>query len=531
MIGVSVDDSVKDAASEFFELFKTPWEWLVPGKRYPAVVIADGRTEPRNVKLAFIYGPAEHPIDRQTKVTLERTDGAVVAQSRDWKLPIYGPSATFRGAVRGAVLSTIDGPIDYTATFGDVVVRRVGYDVFREVAQLLSTGQPPSNAWSPTLELHIALLRRALQDVAIPYVEVPPRPNGNSFFCCLTHDIDFFGLRRHGADRTLAGFLYRATARTIGDLLWGRCSAKEFMRNWLAVASLPLVMAGLREDPWNPFRDYAAADEGRKSTFFLVPFKNHPGVAADGAPVPSRAVAYGIDDIESEVRNVSAPAVEMAVHGLDAWRDSAAGRRERAAIERVTTQKAAGVRMHWLYFSEQSPGHIEDGGFEYDATCGYNDAVGFRAGTLQAFRLRGTRQLLELPLAIMDTAMFYPDRMGLSFEEAELSCSRIIDNARQFGGALVINWHDRSLAPERQWRRPYQQLQERIAASGGSFVTASEAVEWFRWRRAVRFVESESTELQAPALPAGLPPARVVVRQGPESREFDFSGGTRTLSH
>jgi peptidoglycan/xylan/chitin deacetylase (PgdA/CDA1 family) len=221
----------------------------------------------------------------------------------------------------------------------------------------------------------------------------------------------------------------------------------------------------------------------------------------------------------------------MAVHGLDAWRDSAAGRRERAAIERVTTQKAAGVRMHWLYFSEQSPGHIEDGGFEYDATCGYNDAVGFRAGTLQAFRLRGTRQLLELPLAIMDTAMFYPDRMGLSFEEAELSCSRIIDNARQFGGALVINWHDRSLAPERQWRRPYQQLQERIAASGGSFVTASEAVEWFRWRRAVRFVESESTELQAPALPAGLPPARVVVRQGPESREFDFSGGTRTLSH
>ena len=60
---------------------------------------------------------------------------------------------------------------------------------------------------TPTLELHIALLRHLLLQSGVSFVEIPPRPGDYDFICCLTHDVDFFGIRRHKWDRTLAGFV------------------------------------------------------------------------------------------------------------------------------------------------------------------------------------------------------------------------------------------------------------------------------------------------------------------------------------
>jgi hypothetical protein len=51
----------------------------------------------------------------------------------------------------------------------------------------------------------------------------------------------------------------------------------------------------------------------------------------------------------------------------------------------------------------------------------------------------------------MDTALFYPDYLNLTFEEADRRIGDIVNYARQFGGAVTFNWHDRSIAPERLW--------------------------------------------------------------------------------
>ena len=56
---------------------------------------------------------------------------------------------------------------------------------------------------------------------------------------------------------------------------------------------------------------------------------------------------------------------------------------------------------------------------------------------------------MELPLLIMDSALFYRERMGLSRDEALNRCRHLVADVRRFGGTMVINWHDRSLAPER----------------------------------------------------------------------------------
>jgi hypothetical protein len=163
--------------------------------------------------------------------------------------------------------------------------------------------------------------------------------------------------------------------------------------------------------------------------------------------------------------------------------------------------------MHWLYFDGESPKKLEKAGFSYDSTCGYNEAVGYRAGTSQPFCPIGCSVLMELPMSIMDSALFSSGRMGLTSTQAMPLCKRIVDHAKRAGGALVINWHDRSLAPERLWGRFYGELLKEIREGGRVwFAKALEAVEWFRWRRSIRFCrtdfsgESERIHISVPQM-------------------------------
>jgi hypothetical protein len=242
-----------------------------------------------------------------------------------------------------------------------------------------------------------------------------------------------------------------------------------------------------------------------------------------------RAVPYQASEIREEIARAIACGCEIGVHGIDAWHSPEAGRTEMRAVTALTGQQAAGVRMHWLYFAEGSPHALETAGFNYDSTWGYNDAVGYRAGTSQVFRLSRSRQLLELPLSIMDSAMFFRGRMDLRRDDALQRCGGIIANARRFGGTLVVNWHDRSLAPERLWDESYRTLLNAIAAGDRAwFATAGDAVEWFRWRRSVRFLGNNGSGVTVAAAPrhSSLPPVVIRINRpgGAAAEEFAFDG-------
>jgi len=113
--------------------------------------------------------------------------------------------------------------------------------------------------------------------------------------------------------------------------------------------------------------------------------------------------------------------------------------------------------------------------------------VGFRAGTTQPFRPLTTERMLELPLNIQDSAMFYPNRMMLSETEALTICKAIMRSMSSYGGALTVNWHTRSLSPERLWDEFYTQLLQEIRKYRVWFGTAQDVVGWFRKRRRLRF--------------------------------------------
>jgi len=475
-------------AAEFFELFKTPWEPALPGRHYRVVLSTRGYPHGIDADVFIVYGSKEEGVDRNTTAAVIETAGPADVHWNDAVIPIYGSIACLSGSTVDAIFTSQGLPVDWRCHADGRAIHRIGYDLFTELRHLLTEGQPASKAITPALELHIAALRDVLRQTRVSFIEIPPRPAACDFVCCLTHDIDFYEIRRHKADRTLAGFAMRASVGTFIDLARGRRTPTEAIRNWIACASLPLVFVGLARDLWRPFEDYERVEDGKRSTFFIVPFKNRPGQDANAQSDARRAVPYQASEICDDVRAAVTRGCEIAVHGIDAWRDADAGRDELAQVAAVTGKPSAGVRMHWLYFASDSPRQLEAAGFDYDSTWGYNDAVGYKAGTSQVFRLAGADSLLELPLAIMDSALLFPGRMGLSSDDAIRECRPILANAKQFGGTVVINWHDRSLSPERLWNRTYEHLLQEINGSGDVwFCGAAEAVQWFRWRRSIRF--------------------------------------------
>lgn len=503
MIGVIAGDSEIAVAREFFELFKTPWEAWKSGKAYDVVLCTTGeRPENLQTELFLAYSGKRLASDPEDAVEEQGTDRAKFLRYEDLEIPIYGKRITFP---RGDSSILVDRHSERPAIFREArgeqqKILRIGYDLFEEIRFLLNSGQPVEQAGIPTLELHIEFLRDQLLAAGIAFVEIPPVPEGYRFIVCLTHDVDHPSIRKHRWDHTSAGFLYRGAIGALLNFVRGRSSIRPLIKNWIAVAKWPFVQVGLAKDFWRGFDErYREIDGEAASTYFVIPFAGTPGRGVNGSTAKRRAAGYGARDIEPAIRNILRNKNEIGLHGIDAWMDSEAGFKELEEIRSLTGKAEIGVRMHWLCFDQRSPGELERAGASYDSTVGYRETVGYRTGTTQAYVPPGAKSLIELPMHVMDTALFYPSYLGLAEEEADEILKKIVDNAGRVGGCVTVNWHDRSLAPERLWIGPYGNLVRQLKEKGGWFATAGDAVRWFRARRAASFLPDETINSQESA--------------------------------
>lgn len=487
MIGVIANTSDCQAVYEFFELFKTPWEFYRTDRHYDVLIVSEGGDLPSvSVKLLIHYSGSRTKSDADGETDPQQKGRNLLYKGR--RIPIYGNSMTFRNEqIAFLEEERSHSSVGYQGLLNSATYIRVGYDLFQEIKVLLTIGQPPENADIPTLELHIALLRDLIVESGALLVEIPPIPVGFSFIACLTHDVDHPSIRRHKWDHTTLGFLYRAVIGSIIRVLQGRMPFRHLFTNWWAAAKLPFVHLGLARDFWYEFDRYLAIERDLDSTFFVLPFKGNPGMTTSGPAPRIRASSYGAADIAERLQILVSSGREIGLHGIDAWIDSEKGQQEMAQIATITGATTIGVRMHWLYFDDNSPLALEKAGFSYDSTVGYNQTIGYRAGTAQVYKPLQTTKLLELPLHVMDTALFYPDYLNLTFEEADRRIGEIVDYARQFGGAVTFNWHDRSIAPERLWGEFYASLICGLQRKGAWCSSAGSVVSWFQYRRSVVF--------------------------------------------
>jgi peptidoglycan/xylan/chitin deacetylase (PgdA/CDA1 family) len=453
MIGVISKDWQRPVVEEFFQLFKIPWEFFNKEGTYEVIIVTEETIEALSAKLVIIFGSGTMSFDIKHSVHYyPKNNRGILLEYRHFRFPIYQDLTIFQTSSKPfmKVKDKVEiVGIEYIKPGQKIL--RIGYDLFDEIAFLLSKGQTVEYAQIPTLEIHIAMLRSWILDAGVSLIEIPPCPYGYDFIVCLTHDVDFLGIRNHKFDHTMYGFLYRALVASLISFLKRMISLDKLIKNWKAAFSLPLVYLGIIEDFMVQFERYLDIEKGLPATFFFIPHKNNPGQNKSGQAPKIRAAKYDVTDVIPLIKKLISYGHEVGLHGIDAWHDSARGRNELDRIAEIVGDSDIGVRMHWLYFSESSSKILEEAGFVYDSTLGYNDAIGYRSGTTQVFCLPETLNIFELPLNVMDTAMFYPKRMNLSESSALQLCKKLIDNVKTYRGVLTINWHERSLSPERNW--------------------------------------------------------------------------------
>jgi hypothetical protein len=535
VIGVICTDSERPAVREFFQLFKTPWMFWEPGASCDVLIVTSATALPESftAQLVIAFAAIELRDDASLGVSPRSWVQDAVLEVGDLQLPLYAGALTLAGDAKVIGRSASGGAalIVECATCSASILR-CGYDLFAEVKFLLSTGQPRERAGTPTLDLHIELIRRWIVEAGIALWEIPPVPPGHQFIACLTHDVDFLGIRRHRLDRTLAGFLFRASLGSLVGFIRGRRSLRYLLRNWAAVLSLPLVYIRVLPDFWLPFDRYIDADGEFRSTFFLVPFPGRPGRGLNGPSDPRRSVRYAVAETRPWLPRLRSLGFEVGAHGIDAWSDITAATAELTEVAELAGEPALGVRMHWLYFDESSFATLDRAGFRYDASIGYNDAAGFRAGTTQVFRPLSAERLLELPLHIQDSALFFPGRMNCTEQEARHICGQILDWTQELGGVSTLSWHERSLVPERQWDGAYQWLLGQLSQRGARVLPAREVVSWFGVRRSVDLQEAEveADRLRAFADPgserAASPTLILRIHGSPSDRDHAGASGS-----
>jgi len=488
VIGVVAPEQDMPVIREFFELFKTPWEICRSSKHYDVVLAASTEGTLPDADLSVVYGL--DPQDRAREKDLDQARPAVLLRYREHRFPIYGGCSVLNSDGKRVIDQEATGKIvgSMIPGSGGRIVR-IGYDLFKEVRFLLLNGQPTEYALMPTLDLHISILRDLIVESGIPLVEIPPVPAGFDMILCLTHDVDFASIRSHGLDRTVIGFLYRATIVSFVHFLKGQLTIGKLVGNLLAAFSLPLVHIGLVCDFFNQFEKYMRIEGSIRSTFFVVPYKNLDGEEFGDQYSKGRATRYDVEDIGPQLSALVAKGCEIGLHGINAWNDTDMAESERERIQEAAYSTVAGVRSHWLFWSERTPEVLEDAGFSYDSSFGYNETVGYRAGTCQVFQPLNAEKLLELPLHVQDTALFSSGRMGLSQHDGIEKIDELLRWIRQGRGVTTVNWHLRSIGPERQWDKAFKHLLQLADDPRVWVASAQDVVQWFASRRLVQFGE------------------------------------------
>jgi len=487
LIGVISKKSDEEIVKEFFELFKTPWEFFQEERDYDIIITTEDYVPETGSGFIIVFGSDIKHFDKEQNLVMTPEKSGIVVESNKQVFPLYCETSFIEDNGKPLLkICETNKALCIEINKNNKRVLRVGYNIFDEVRFILTEGQPIEHASIPTIDIHIKLIRSWIVRAEIPFIEVLPTPAGYDFMVSITHDVDFVYIRKHLFDKTFFGFLYRGLFVSFINFLRGKTSYRKLFVNWGTIFTLPLVYLGLLKDFWLKFERYAEIEKGISSTYYIIPFKDKNGISPFGKEAFGRATKYDVKDILNEIKRLSNES-EIGLHGIDAWHDSELASIERKRISQNTGQDVFGIRMHWLFYNKYTPVVLEKAGFKYDTTFGYNETVGYRGGTSQVFRPIGTRTILELPMHIQDTAMFYSGRLGLSDFEASNLVDEFIKNAKKFGGVITINWHHRSIAPERLWERFYREMIIKIDKNNVWFNSAFNITEWFRRRRSVTF--------------------------------------------
>ncbi|MCW2974003.1 MAG: hypothetical protein JWN72_2276, partial [Thermoleophilia bacterium] len=318
-----------------------------------------------------------------------------------------------------------------------------------------------------------------------------------------THDIDLtWRWTRRGVRRAAKAAARNLQAGRIGDAVLGLG----------ALAAVPYWRLR-KDDPWcnaHRIRRLEASVGARSTSYVLSDFHAPEDGDVEAHELGrDRYVARLVEGTQRRRRRSERPrrGVDASTPGVGSGDSRPAGAGTvglhgsytasvtdgRIASERAQLEALAGgaVHDHRYHYLRHRPTdawpELAGAGITSDATLGYAEQPGFRAGTAHPYRAwhheeGRTLDLVVLPLAFMDASL---DARHLDLDprtEGEELLGRIVDAVRRVGGSASVLLHNDRLCTVETgaWTRLYRRLLVRVREEGGVAHTAREAAIGYR---------------------------------------------------
>jgi hypothetical protein len=125
-------------------------------------------------------------------------------------------------------------------------------------------------------------------------------------------------------------------------------------------------------------------------------------------------------------------------------------------VENVIGVPVTANRQHWLHYNiNVTPQIHKDAGVHTDSTMGFNRTIGFRNGCSMPYYLLDKNyaetNVLEIPMHIMDGALFEKNSLLLNKEYALKKSLALLDKVEKVGGCCTINFHPNYVSNPDWW--------------------------------------------------------------------------------
>src|SRR5882762_10113991 len=134
MIGVVASETEHAAVVEFFELFKTPWEFHRPGAHYDVLLCSNSMVPKNNARLLFLYGAQWQAFEECRSIRTSSASKHDFLSFRGERMPIYGSCLLFNSPGNEVVIhERTKSAAAVSVASDDQMVVRLGFDLFQEV--------------------------------------------------------------------------------------------------------------------------------------------------------------------------------------------------------------------------------------------------------------------------------------------------------------------------------------------------------------------------------------------------------------
>jgi hypothetical protein len=190
---------------------------------------------------------------------------------------------------------------------------------------------------------------------------------------------------------------------------------------------------------------------GHLATFYFIPTSGLAGVDA----------AYSLNEarINDLIQSILERGHRIGMHAsYGTYLDPILLMEERNRLEKMVKKINPNYtieenRQHFLRWRvEATPDYLESAGFNYDASGGFADLVGFRFGTSREFQMWSwkkldTLSLIQRPLIVMEGTIMNYMNIEMSTEGMDL-IKTLAKRSKRYGGNFSLLWHNSSLGSE-----------------------------------------------------------------------------------